>query len=274
MILEKHLQLEEKIVQILMKQPNLTATELWHLSSQSNESYTIQAVYKELRKLHETGVVTKSGTHFSLRIPWVLAMADMVEQAKKLYVDDRHFDHLLPNNKKNIWHFTNLGSLNNFWSQVLLVLINQSESKRIYGYSPHPWYHLLQTEQEDQYIKSLRHARTRLYLMVGGDTYLDKWAAQFWYSDIVEYSFAPSPYHRERGWYFDVIGDYLVSVTLDSTTTHAIEHVYQHTTDWEHLNLAAVLQLSQMRIRASLVLENNSRKAEIIRKRFTKFFGI
>jgi len=275
MILQEKPKLEERIIELLMKQPNITAAHLHRTINEHAADYSIQAIYKELRKLHSVGVIAKHGPRFALRIPWVLNVAALVEEMKQHYVDEQQFDHLLlAPGKKKIWHFTNLNILNNFWSQVLLVVINQAKDKRIYGYSPHPWYHLLQTEQEDQYIQSLRHSGARLYLMMGGRTFLDKWATKYWPKSVVEYSFAESPYEQNRGWYFDLIDDYLVSVKLDATTIKAIETLYENTVDWEQLDLAKVLLLAQTKVKASLWLEHNPQKADAIRKRFAKFFGV
>ncbi len=275
MILQSKPRLEEKIVQLLMLQPNQSAAQLLEAVNGVGKDYSVQAVYKELRKLHHFGVVAKHRTHYSLRIPWVLDVVALIDQMKQRYLDATTFDAILPGlNHRKSWHFTNLNTLNNFWSQVLLVAVNKAHDKRIVGYSPHPWYHLLQTEQEDQYIQSLRHAGARLYLIMGNATFLDKWAEKFWPKDVVEYSYAESPYHKERGWYFDLVDDYLVGLKIDKETSAEIDRLYHETPNWEALDLAKVIHLSQKRVRAVLSVEHNPRKAEITRKRFIKFFGI
>lgn len=275
MLLQAKTKLEEKIVQLLMRQPNMSAAEILGEVNQSRADYSIQAVYKELRKLHAVGVVSKSKQRYSLRVPWVMDVAALTDRMRTLYLNPKVFDSLLPaKNHKKIWHFTNITALNNFWSQVLLIVLNRAKDKKLYGYSPHPWYHLLETEQEDQYIKSLGHAQSKLYLMVGGRTFLDKWAARFWPSTIVEYSFSPGPFEKNRSWHFDLIDDYLISVYFDHKTVLEVENLYRNTPNWESLDLADVMRLLKTPIKAKFVLEHNLRKAESIRSKFKRFFGL
>lgn len=205
----------------------------------------------------------------------MLDFVSLADTASAAYLDAPSFASILPaSNKKEIWRFNNLLKMNDFWSHILLLLIQQSEKKILLGWNPHPWFHLVQTKQEEQYLKSLGLAKGKLYLIVGGSTFLDRWAEKFWAKEIIEYSFAKSIFDKDRSTYLNIIDDYVVTVKLDHQTTRAIENLYSKTLPASDLNFASVFKIFQSKVKASVWLEKNLKKAKMIKGRFTRFFGV
>lgn len=275
MILHAKENLEDFIVKLLAESSGFSVSEIIKRISEDHKKFTLQAVYKELRKLQNGGVVVKLKHAYSLRLPWILDFVSLADTISNTYLDSPSLTSILPDrHKKEIWHFNNLMKLNNFWSHVLLTLIQQSKKKTLLGWNPHPWFHIIQTKQEEQYIKSLGIAKGKLYLIIGGNTYLDRWAERFFNKKVVEYSFGKSVFEKDRSTYVNVIDDYIVTVKLDGKTTQLIESLYKNTNSAEQINISATLAVFNGKVKSSLWLEKNPQKAEILKNRFNRFFGI
>lgn len=263
--------LAERIVMFLGKRPKSTAKQI----EKEVHMYSIQAVYKALRQLQDEGVVLKEGMYFNLRLTWIHDILSYSDTIKKQYLESFTISSILPDeNKKEIWHFYNLYSLNNFWSQLLLLLLEDAEKKVLLGWNPHPWFHLIQMEQEKRYIQALRSLQAKLYLIVGGRTYLDTWASQFWDTKTVEYAYSEEGVlGYKRSEYINVIGDYVVTVKLDTKTTKKIDSLYSAAFRLEDINLPAIIAMLNSDVRAAVWLEKKPEKAQKIRKQFKQFFG-
>ena len=155
-----------------------------------------------------------------------------------------------------------------------MVLLQQSKHKILLGWNPHPWFHLVQTKQEEQYIKSLKLAKSKLYLIVGGDSFLDRWTEKFWDKKMIEYSFGKSDFYNERSTYFNVVDDYVITVKLDPKISQAIDAIYKNTKSLNDLNLQSILLVFHQKTKSSIWLEKNPEKARKIRIKFKKFWGI
>ena len=275
MILQTYKNIEDYLVEILAEEANLNVSQIRERLTQIGKKYTIQAIYKVLKNLQEGGVVVKINKCYSLRIPWALNLEHLSNQIRATYLESPLLAEILPDiNKKEIWHFNNLLRLNDFWSQILLILIKQSKKKILLGYNPHPWFHLVQTKQEEQYIKSINLARGKLYLIIGGRTYLDKWVEKFFDKNTVAHSFGRSVFEEKGLDYINVIDDYILTVKLDGVTTKEIDNLYKNTDSIEKMNLHNVLKIFNGKVKAGIWLEKNPQKAEKIKGRFTRFFGI
>lgn len=272
MILEPKQKIEEVIVQRLANHASLTATAISEGLNQEKE-YTIQAIYKALRNLEKGGTVVKNGRKYSLRLSWVEDLADLAKRASANYLRLAKAG-LPPKNSRKIWHFHDLLTLNNFWSQILLLLIKNSQSRVLLTWMPHPWFHLAYSEQEEQYIKSLELTNTKLYLINGGQTFLDRWAEKYWQKPKIEYSNAESVFSKiEPTTYINIIDNYVLSVKLDDKITQEIDNLYKSVKTFEELDISEVFRIFDLKVRASMWLEENTKKSNLYRKRFAKFFG-
>lgn len=274
-MIKERKQLSHFIVKALAQEPSLDVSELnKYIVAESGKNYSIQGLYKELKNLQQEGVLFKLGNKYSLRLPWVLDFVSLADSLSRVYVERPQFSNILPEiGKKEIWHFSNLLKMNDFWSHLLLILLKQSKNKILLGWNPHPWFHLVQTEKEEQYIKALKLVKSKLYLIVGGNTFLDKWTEKFWKEKNIKYSFGKSDFQDQRSLYVNVVDDYVVTIKLDSKTSQAIDQIYQETKTINDLDLSAIISIFNQKTNASIWLEKNPEKAKKIGIKFKKFWG-
>jgi hypothetical protein len=141
------------------------------------------------------------------------------------------------------------------------------------GWNPHPWFHLVETEKEARYISALTALGGQLYLMIGGQTYLDRWAEQFWPAASVSHSFAPGPFQQLQNKYLNIIGDFVIEVTLDPLAVKAIDAIYITTTKKNPADIGSIVDIFNGRYKCKLKLERNHTKARRLRRQFERFWG-
>lgn len=274
MFLEGREKLGEHIIRLLGEHPKSSVEDMRASLRAKGIIVTIQAIYKELRILRKSGIIVKTGKHYRLAFAWILHLADFAERLRTTYLRDAENTSLLPPaGKKNVWRFQSLLQLNEFWSHILLLLVERSSQKKLLGWNPHPWFHLVQTKQEERYITSLKLTRGTLYLILGGKTFLDRWAEHFFDKSVVRYSFGKSTFHPLRSLYINVIDEYVLTVKLDKNTTVAIDEFYEEVNKHEDLDSAVIMDIFHSNARATLQLEHSPLKARKLRKKFSNFFG-
>lgn len=275
MILQGQQNLEERIVTILAKKANSSVEDIHRKIANELKSYSLPAIYKELGKLEFQGVVVKEKKRYSLRLPWVLDFLSLADNASQTYLENPTLDSLIPKRgEKKVWRFTNLLRLNNFWAQAILVLLNRSSSKILYTWMPHSWFNLAYQEQETQYLKSLKHAESRQYLICGSKSPLDVWAERFWKSSNTTYAFTSTPFVKDSSFYWNIVDEYVVKVSLDPQMTKRIDDLYRRVKTVAQIDLSKAFGLFTQRVKAVMVLEHNPKKALLLKNRFRRFFGI
>lgn len=262
-------QLEDKLIRHLAGSHAASAEALRARFS----SYSIQAVYKALRKLQRQGVVVKNKFAYSLRLPWVLDMVTLGEQLNDYSTSPKDLINSFAQAPKTTWRFTSLLKLNDFWSQVLLALLQHSRSRTIYAWDPHTWFHLVQTAQEAQFIRSIKLAKSKLVLLVGSNSFLDRWAKQFWLPQVVESHFSIRHFASQQSTYINVIDDYVLTVKLADEATAKINNIYSNTTSMETLKLPEVIRFFSEPHRGAVYLEKNLTKAFAFTKKMQRIFG-
>jgi hypothetical protein len=264
--------LEDKIVVSLGNNSHATAEQIKLFIP---DSYSIQAIYQSLKKLQEQGVVVKVKDNYSLKLSWVIGLRNFTQNLENQYVQSLRLNDIAPLfTKKSIWRFNSLISLNNFWAQLLLILIQESKTKTVFDWTPEPWYYLAHTEQEQKYLSALKSLSGKVYMVIGGKTYLHKSVEQYLNPKFVEYSFSDKLFEKDNDTDFSVIDDYILTVSLNKNLLNKIKQLYKNTKDQQDVDINKVLEIFFGEFNAKMTLEYNPAKAKVIRKKFIKHFGI
>jgi len=100
------------------------------------------------------------------------------------------------------WSFSNLIRMDQFWVQLMFTLYEVSTSRNMYEWVPHLWFPLVDIQRDLHYLRAMKAAHNKLYLIVGGNTFLDQLSSQHWDDEIYIVSHAPSSFEHERNYYY------------------------------------------------------------------------
>lgn len=274
MLFQPRHSLEERIIVYLSRHPFQTAVEIRKGVANGSKLYSIQAIFKELKKLHQQGILIHERPRYAVSLTWASELSGLTRTIELTALSPNYVRRCLPQEEgKQSWKFSDLFRLKNFWSQLVVMLIKQHPGEPVLSWNPHPLFYLAYSKHESQLMNALKSTNTKMFKIVGGNFALDHWAEQFWDPKYVEYSFAVSPYQRDRRLYFSAVGDYLVTAKLAESAAQKVDKLFCSVSRVQALDVREVMELMQHNSKVVLTIERSHRKLQLHRNRFERFFG-
>jgi hypothetical protein len=268
--------LQNQIIGLLSKGPVRSSQLVERVSKET--LHTIQAVYLVLRRMREEGVVLHHHGILTLNTVWLEQELAILEEAKKVYIhrdtDSFSFGQLQERDRIS-YEFKNPVLLDEMWGHLFTVLIAQTETAMpIMIYNHHSWFPIVRKDSESAIFSSLAKQGYRAYFSIGGGTDLDRDIGKSFVKPL-EHSFSTGNHFGLKSTkYLNIIGDYMIEVTLDTQVSNEIDQFYN---DYNTLREADATKLQSIVTRTGknkLVISKNSRKAQRWRSRLAKDFLI
>lgn len=161
--------LASRIVKILMNDPGLMAEEIrQQLAKLHNQRVTRQGVYKELRRLQRASTVFKSRGRFFLSLPWLLDSRTELERVIRTYSSLPVVGDLLPEPHQTlVWKFSDIHAMDRLVVNLLVTMLRNDESRRIYHWEPYPWYAVFHADLAEPFLKEFVRGEFRAYGVLG-----------------------------------------------------------------------------------------------------------
>ena len=267
--------LAQRLVYLLAAAPDQQARDLWIGARRGSRSFSVAAIYKELTKLQALGIVVKQRTRYSLSYTWIAESQQFIERVSHRYQQPDYLSSFIPGAVgKHTWRFRSLLDMDDFWNQILLALVSQDRGERVFSWVPHPWFVLIHTEKERKFHSALHARGKKFFTIFGDDGFLDRLAERLYPRDIHDYAFAPAPFHREQSSYFDVVGEFLLTVRIEEPLTRAIERLFCSVRTKRDLDPLRAMQVLTTRGAIRMTLERNPRKTSKLTRLFCDYFGL
>lgn len=274
MLLQEFPSLEELVVVTLVDKPGATARELEAAIRARGHTYSLRGIYKELTKLAAQGVVFKTGDSYSIHLAWIMQLLALGDKAFESYTQSPYLVGMLQSGaNKTIERFSDLRKLDRLWTQLILALHTLHRGHTMCFWCPYQWFSLAQYFAVKQFYSSIDLAGHKRLHIIGSDSFLARHALK----DLPKngtYSFAESPFHRERSTYYTVIGDCVLTVKLDKQTTDRLEELFSSVKSEKEIIPSELERFFSARVRATLTCERNEAKAERLKKKFAEFFSV
>ncbi len=258
---------------ILAKRPNLSADQLLRLSAQQKKTFTIQAVYKELRSLQQEGVIYKQGQRYSISLSWIINLLEQGEQMLATYSAQKAEQSLLPGaGEKITFIFSKLSHVDDFWINILFVMLKQSEKRILYQWLPHPWFHLIHSHKSWPLHKALKRAGYKVLSIIGDTTFLDENSRKITTKGAYEFYYGRGPFTESRANYFSVTDRYLFTLKLDAGTVRRLDELYSSVKAFSDFSVDKVMRAVDTPGRYVVTLENGTKQMAKVLKRFLTYF--
>ncbi len=139
---------------------------------------------------------------------------------------------------------------------------------------PHFWFDLVHYHKDLEAQEAMKIAGNRMYMILGGRSFLDRLPTRYWNKQVYEWSYAPGPFEAQRSWYFDVIDDFILNIHLDAVTTARIGELFSKVKSKADLGLIREFEDIKSKARVRMQLEHSVVKARRLRRRCCEYFGI
>jgi len=266
--------LQSTLLQQISQNPGVSAAWL-HARILHGRRCSIQAVYKELRHLLGKGVVVKNRNVFSLSLSWIVTHLNFLDSAYDRLMQNFSCSLAGPDGPaRQTWQFTDLRRTDDFMVQSMLTLLEQTGKKRMLQWIPQPWYELIQHEKEIRFQNALRALGCKAHVIFGGESYLYQHLSRNWSRDVYDFVLSAEFMPSERSKAIGVIGDYVLTVKLDSATTDLLDRYFTETSGPDDMSVGRFVSILNGRIRSSITLENSPARAAKLKRQFCRFLGL
>jgi hypothetical protein len=242
--------------------------------AKQNHRYTVQAIYYELRKLVRQGVVVKNKFRFAIRIPWALELATLSERIQSTCLGAASSGELLPEpGAKRSWHFSNLLRLDDFWVECMQRAFDNCNAATLYNWAPRPWFYFGQARKLEQFYRAIARKKRRIVLVLGGNDPLDRVFSSRMSSTIYTIRHDPKFLPALSRQHLQVIGDYVLKVSIVTRTMTEIHSIFAATASLETLDWGQMQRVLNSSTSARLEISHSRASALKLRRKFERYFG-
>ena len=220
-------------------------------------------------------MVVKAGTLYSLHTSWIFNLVAFAEQMYADQVVGSSLETILPNGTKAAWNFNSISLLHDFWNHLILVALRNSTEKTVFEWLPHPWYQLIHNTRLESFRKALLMASERFYIIVGGHSFLDRICEPYWKShDMYQYSFSRSEFDSSKYRGIIIVGDFLITLDFVPSFMNRLDSFFKEIKSFDDPEVPSILQFLKQKTSLTLKFERNQKKTSLLRKKFTRHFGL
>lgn len=277
MLLTKENSIEDSICTLLQLGPMGTTALIEHIQQQRPKT-TKQGVYAALRQLRRDEIVVMHVKKASLNVRWLKQMDQFFSIAEQHYAEgDFGRDNFLnlKDGEKIAYFFSSPTETDQFWGHALVILAESSTSgdAPVYLYNPHEWFLIARHASERAFIDIISKKR-RFLLTAGAKTPLDRAVAGEFDGDRSQYHMLDHPLFSKSNYYFNIVGDFLIEVWIDTSIAASIETIYQGEEKNPDAVRDALIKIVGGKGRSKLVISRNAKKAERLKRLLKKNFYI
>ncbi len=274
MLLDATPTLEDIIVATLAQYPGCTVEELQERIQSKHRTFSISAIYQELRKLRARGVCAKVRNTYSLRLGWVLNIISLADQMYSQCMSEAGLLAALPApGKKQIWTFRNMRLLGQFWTQLLLVLSSANSDKRCFEWAPLIWFSPGHAHEEAQLMRAMELAGIRYYVAIGSDTKVSREHAATLRKFSGEASFVRNPFAGDNR-YISLTGNFMIIIDIPEGLHGKLKKFLEQDSRGTKDLMPQGSELFSEPSRLKLTLLHDTRAVRQQRKAFIDLFGL
>lgn len=265
--------LEQRIIELLHTGPIKSVVLVDRLVLESK--VTIQAVYAAIRKLRQEEVLLVQGKKLALNIVWLQRMGIFFAQAQQVYVGEGGSEAFsfgtLEEGDRVTYKFKNPVLLDQVWGQVFFELVKRvSVDMPIMIYNPHYWFPIVRQESEATIFNWLQAEGYKAYFATASTSMLDSKTIKEFLKDMNHsYSLGVQKGY-ENNFYMNIVGDYLIEVTLDETVSAGINDFFAERESCITQDVNMLRAIVESGGKNKIVIVRNKTKARRIRASIAK----
>ncbi len=241
---------------------------------QKTNHVTIQAVYKEIKKLAESGKILLHKHALSLNLLYItkeyerwsniLNHYDKGPNLKNHFLDLREGEHIS-------LKFKSLNDLDAYWVHAFLIIDKQNTSIPIsYSIIPHDWFSYGRQETDIFWTKS---QKTRSRIIVTGSEKLDKELARKRISEGFKLSASVNPLKQDDTTYFTLVNGYIFKITLDSKIYTLLNNFIKQTESIAKIDYKRVHEIINTPCVCTMKILKHTEKFEKMVSKCKKYFA-
>jgi hypothetical protein len=233
---------------------------------------TLQAVYKELRRLRGEDIVIDKNKQLSLTLWYINEQLSVWGNTSNLYNQKYDISQVfnIQRGKRFSFSFNNLAELDSFWTQSYLFLERIiPETIPMYACIPHDWFFYSRPASDERWT----NAQSRIQrLIITHPTELD--FAVLKQRRKQGYQFTPkvNPLKQSETTYYTLIGDWIFEAELDKKVENILNDLVSNTDSVSDIRQDKLNVLLSTKGKFTLKVHHAPKKAGVFTKRLARYF--
>ncbi len=240
-----------------------------------------QSFYEALRRLTKSEVIVVNKKLVSLNKLWIERLITFTQETAHVYEESYRMEsqylELKPGERVS-YVFKSLEALDMFVNHATLLIAERCDTQvPSVAYNTHHWFFAARQSSELAWWKVLGRLGINLFIANGGKSDADKQVGKYIQnlkSKHIRFSVTDTNLFKKNH-FMNIYGNMLVEVKLEEGIGQEIDRWFRDTRDIFDEQAKEGLQKIVKRIsKVKLIISNNPKRAEIIRKRIMKCFSV
>lgn len=243
----------------------MTLSELHvHLKKKNLFSRSIQALYKQLKKMTAEKKVSKQHNAYFVSKNWILQNKRFFDSLYQKTARVKNYAALKENYEEYI--FDSLFDLDNFWNEAIRRILETETEKKIYSKTHYHWWSIVNMSYELNLWKGIKKRGFKPSFMLLNDTSLNRW----WVKILKTNGFNARIVNQKKSAYIDwcILGTTIIQVSYDAKTSNTIRTIFNKYRLIEQIPIKKLTELSTARGHFELRLFKNKALADEMKKKF------
>ncbi len=219
--------LYDTIIRMVSREPEISVADLHRALKKSKTSVTLQHLYRKINTLVSEEIMIKRNSKLTLNLVWLSYMEFFATESRERLISDRT-KAVFPLKKGQRISFSasTIGDVQTLWNHLLIQLHRASPQKQLYKYYSHSWWVWNKRTLDVNFYRKIYENGVRCLWLYGGNTLLDREAAQM-YPDILDSCIAPDAPFPKEGYNLNVYGDYVFECIFPENIAKHLELVFR-----------------------------------------------
>lgn len=273
--LEKQKKVKDLIISVLAMKHPLSSKKIYNeIKKRFGYSVTYQAVHKSILQLMEQGVLVKEDMDYSINMQWIDEIGNFVERMKRSYEKQKKYplgiiDMQTTENMQMII-FSNFLGAEIFNIKLLDKYCSNPKNKEPFcAHVQHLKRHLFQSGQAYETLKIFKKTKIRKYILVRGDTFIDRWGEEFFYgtSNLLLGVDVAKNYETY------ILGDTVTQLYIPPEISKKIDFLYNRIKRIGNIKVPEVYgDIYERKCKVHLLIYKNPEIAEQLRQKTLSYF--
>ena len=260
--------LEERILSVLMRVPQMTTIELIRFLQEKDEPVTKQGIYRVLRKLRAEEKITLYKTQVALSRVWIEALRQFImKKASTSLAGDMT---QLREGETLSYRLHGLMATDRLWSELFFSFETSIPNDRpLFLFNPHSWSTYVRPKTDEIHFRQFRSRSRPVFLLIGHKTIFDLKAGEWSKDQGLQVVCQSQP---SWGNYVAVLGDICLEIHLLRRSREAMDRIFLESKTINELKTK--LTMLDPSIRTHLCIERNVEKARRYKRSMARFFYV
>jgi len=267
--------LRNAVLTILTAKYPLSARELYEtIKCDHVKLATYPAVYKTLKVMTRESKLIKQNRSFLINIEWVKDLRKFAEKVEEEYVQKMHLPNLdeIKENDSHTLKFSTLTEADSFRKRFQMQYFGQAKQPSYCAFYNHLRSPVVYSERSFKGISAIQGTRMKCFLVVKGNTAIDKWCADFYTSDKLMFAVTGADTKMDVSETL-ILGDVIVQMYIDKRIEALIDDIYKKAKTIDSINVPEFYKKTyEKHGDVKFVIFRNTAVAEQLRQQALSFF--